>query len=169
MRWASCSTKLSGAGNVIHQLERHRHRYPRHDDRLHGWTALKSYIASNSGARVSRSTRRSTRRTRSRIRSGRPLRRGPSIGVFPVNATEKLAVKPELVAPGVGIYTATQKLDPSGQAYHASGYTAVTGTSYAVPIVAGAVAILKQKNPATHGRSVEVTGGQYREPAGPCR
>ena len=109
-------------------------------------TALKSYIASNSAA-GSRSTRRSTRVDAQPDSVWPASSRGPSIGVFPVNATDKLAVKPELVAPGVGIYTAAQKLDPSGQAYHASGYTAVTGTSYAVPIVAGAVAILKQKNP----------------------
>lgn len=65
--------------------------------------------------------------------------RGPAIG------TNDL--KPELVAPGVGIYTATQKLDPNGELYHASGYTAVSGTSYAAAIVAGAAALVKQKNP----------------------
>ena len=109
-------------------------------------TALKSYIASNSAARITLDP--ALNGVDAQPDSVWPASsRGPSIGVFPVNSTDKLAVKPELVAPGVGIYTATQKLDPSGQAYHASGYTAVTGTSYAVPIVAGAVAILKQKNP----------------------
>jgi minor extracellular serine protease Vpr len=71
--------------------------------------------------------------------------RGPSPGSFAV--TQTYAIKPELVATGVNIYTATQKLDPNADAYDATGYTSVTGTSYAVPMVAGAVALVKQKNP----------------------
>ena len=68
--------------------------------------------------------------------------RGPSIGNFAV--TRDFALKPELVAPGNGIYTATERYDPSGDAYHPSGYTTVSGTSYAVPFVAGAAALVKQ-------------------------
>jgi minor extracellular serine protease Vpr len=64
---------------------------------------------------------------------------GPSIGDY--------AIKPEIVAPGSDIYTATQKYDPNSVLYDTSGYTAVQGTSYAVPFVAGAVALVKQKNP----------------------
>lgn len=71
--------------------------------------------------------------------------RGPSPGNFGITPTT--VVKPEIVAPGADIYTATQKLDPSGKAFNASGYTAVTGTSFSVPFVAGAVALVKQKNP----------------------
>jgi uncharacterized protein (TIGR03437 family) len=71
--------------------------------------------------------------------------RGPSPGTF--GSTPTTVIKPEIVAPGADIYTATQKLDPSGDAYNASGYTAVTGTSFSVPFVAGAVALVKQKNP----------------------
>src|SRR5262249_23317747 len=71
--------------------------------------------------------------------------RGPSIGNFA--AARDFALKPELVAPGVGIYTATQKYDPNGDAYNPGGYTTVSGTSYAVPFVAGAEALVKQKNP----------------------
>ena len=52
------------------------------------------------------------------------------------------------MATGAGIYTATQKTDPSGEAYNSTGYAGVSGTSYAVPMVAGAVAIAKQKHPA---------------------
>jgi len=81
--------------------------------------------------------------------------RGPSIGMFSSPQVcaagaqcPVLALKPELVAVGEGIYTATQKLDPNGDAYNASGYTGVSGTSYAVPMVAGAVAIVKQKYPS---------------------
>ncbi len=72
--------------------------------------------------------------------------RGPSPGTFGVTPTT--AIKPELVAVGAGIYTATQKLDPNADTYHASGYTSVSGTSYAVPMVAGAVALVKQKYPS---------------------
>src|SRR5438045_3733789 len=71
--------------------------------------------------------------------------RGPSLGDFAVTQTN--VVKPEIAAIGVNIYTATQKYDPNGDAYNASGYTAVSGTSYAVPMVAGAVALVKQKHP----------------------
>jgi minor extracellular serine protease Vpr len=71
--------------------------------------------------------------------------RGPAIGLFANTADVARAIKPELVAPGDSIYTATQTFDPNGDVYNASGYTAVSGTSYAVPIVAGAVALVKQK------------------------
>jgi len=72
--------------------------------------------------------------------------RGPSLGLFA--NTPVWAIKPELVAPGDGIYTATQTLDPNGDGYNASGYTVASGTSYAVGFVAGAVAVVKQHNPA---------------------
>ena len=75
-----------------------------------------------------------------------PSSRGPSPGNFGITPTT--VIKPDIVAPGADIYTATQKLDPSGDAYNASGYTAVTGTSFSVPFVAGAVALVKQKNPS---------------------
>ena len=70
---------------------------------------------------------------------------GPSVGDFALTPTN--VVKPEIAAIGANIYTATQKLDPNGDTYNASGYAAVTGTSYAVPMVAGAVALVKQKHP----------------------
>ena len=66
--------------------------------------------------------------------------RGPAIGT--------LGIKPELVAPGVSIYTATQKIDPNSPMYHPSGYTSASGTSMAVGFVAGAAALVKQKNPS---------------------
>ncbi len=71
--------------------------------------------------------------------------RGPSPGTF--GATPTNGIKPELVAVGAGVYTATQKLDPNADIYSSSGYTSVSGTSYAVPMVAGAVALVKQKFP----------------------
>jgi minor extracellular serine protease Vpr len=73
--------------------------------------------------------------------------RGPSIGSLNAGQYQTFVVKPELVAVGSGIYTATQKLDPNGEVYNPSGYTNVTGTSYAVPMVAGAVALVKQLHP----------------------
>jgi len=95
--------------------------------------------------------------------------RGPSIGLF--SSTPAYAIKPDLVAPGDGIYTATQTLDPAGDGYNASGYTVVSGTSFAVPFVAGAVALVKQKtgvsNPALLKSAVVDTATQdVTEPSG---
>ncbi|MDZ4797004.1 MAG: S8 family serine peptidase, partial [Bryobacteraceae bacterium] len=56
-------------------------------------------------------------------------------------------IKPELVAVGTDLYTATQTYDPNGDLYDPSGYVATQGTSFAAPMVAGAVAIVKQRNP----------------------
>lgn len=64
--------------------------------------------------------------------------RGPSIG--------DAAIKPELVAVGTDLYTATQRLDPNGELYDASGYTSVQGTSFAAAMVTGAAALVKQRN-----------------------
>lgn len=64
---------------------------------------------------------------------------GPSIG--------ELAIKPEVAAPGTGMYMATQKYDPNGDMYDPSGYTTAQGTSFAAPLVAGAAALVKQRNP----------------------
>jgi len=51
------------------------------------------------------------------------------------------------VAVATDIYTAAQSFDPNGDLYDPSGYTAAQGTSFAVPMVAGAVALVKQRNP----------------------
>jgi minor extracellular serine protease Vpr len=64
--------------------------------------------------------------------------RGPSI--------RESAIKPELVAVGTDLYLATQKFDPNGNMYDPSGYTAAQGTSFAAAFVAGAAALVKQKN-----------------------
>ncbi|MGI8989367.1 MAG: S8 family serine peptidase [Bryobacteraceae bacterium] len=65
--------------------------------------------------------------------------RGPAIGA--------LSIKPELVAVGTDLYTATQTYDPNSSLYDPTGYTSVTGTSFAVPLVAGAAALVKQAHP----------------------
>ena len=64
---------------------------------------------------------------------------GPSIG--------ENAIKPEVAAVGSDLYMATQSFDPNGDMFHPSGYTAADGTSFAAPMVAGAVALVKQRNP----------------------
>jgi minor extracellular serine protease Vpr len=56
-------------------------------------------------------------------------------------------IKPELTAVGTDIYTAVQRYDPNGSEYSPDGYLALNGTSFAVPMVAGAVAMVKQRRP----------------------
>jgi minor extracellular serine protease Vpr len=64
-------------------------------------------------------------------------------------------IKPDLVAVGTSIYTATQSWYSAGEMYDESGYTTESGTSFSAPVVAGAVAALKSGRP---GLSVQ----QYR-------
>jgi len=63
---------------------------------------------------------------------------GPAIGDF--------SVKPELTAVGTDLYVATQNYDPNSRLYSANRYRAVQGTSFSVPMVAGAIALVKQRN-----------------------
>ncbi len=56
-------------------------------------------------------------------------------------------IKPELTAVGRQNYVATQRFDPNGDMYDASGFVAVEGTSFAGPMVAGGAALVKQRNP----------------------
>ncbi len=136
--------------------------------------ALKAYIDANAGATVTLDPTYTASSTQSNVVAPYSSR-GPSIGTF--SGPPVLVLKPELVATGDGIYTAAQKFDPAGDAYNATGYTPVSGTSYAVPMVAGAVALVKQKNglTATQLKSavvntasssqtdiVDATGGQAR-------
>jgi uncharacterized protein (TIGR03437 family) len=111
--------------------------------------ALKAYLASKSNVSATLDPTFSPSDTTSSV-MWPASSRGPSPGNFgntPTTTGTYSGIKPEIVAPGADIYTATQKLDPSGDAYNATGYTAVTGTSFSVPFVAGAVALVKQKNP----------------------
>ncbi len=107
--------------------------------------ALKNYLAANSGATVTFDLALSPLNAPANT-VWPDSSRGPSIGSF--GSTQTFVIKPELVAPGADLYTAAQKLDPNGDAYNATGYTSVTGTSYAVPMVAGAVALVKQNHSA---------------------
>jgi len=65
--------------------------------------------------------------------------RGPSMGLN--------AIKPEVVAVGTDMYTATQSYDPNSEMDDPSGYTVVQGTSFSGPMVAGAAALVKQRRP----------------------
>ncbi|MDP9954067.1 MULTISPECIES: S8 family serine peptidase [Streptomyces] len=62
------------------------------------------------------------------------------------------AVKPDLTAPGVAV-TAAAAAGTGGQ--NPPGYTTKDGTSMATPHVAGAAAILKQKNPGWTGAQLK--------------
>lgn len=115
-------------------------------------TSLKAYVDANSGVSATLDPTLSTFPAGQNVVSAFSSR-GPSIGLFA--NTPVYALKPELVAPGDGIYTATQKLDPNGDGYNPSGYTVVSGTSYAVPFVAGAVALVKQKNPGLNAKQLK--------------
>ncbi len=65
------------------------------------------------------------------------------------------SIKPDLVATGSDFYTATEKSIQDGELYDPSGYTIVDGTSFAVPLVAGAAAMIKGARPG-------LTAAQYR-------
>ena len=58
---------------------------------------------------------------------------GPAIGTY--------GIKPELVAVGTDLYTATQTYDPNSGLWDPTGYTPMQGTSFSGPMVAGAAAL----------------------------
>jgi uncharacterized protein (TIGR03437 family) len=66
--------------------------------------------------------------------------RGPSIG--------ELGIKPELVAVGSDVFTATQTYDTNSDMWNPLGYNAFSGTSFSTPMVAGAAALVQQDRPA---------------------
>ncbi len=58
-----------------------------------------------------------------------------------------LGIKPDVLATGGDVYTATQRLDYYGDMYDDSGYILVDGTSFSTPMIAGAAALLKSARP----------------------
>jgi uncharacterized protein (TIGR03437 family) len=106
--------------------------------------ALKAYLGSNPGATVTIDPTIAAADNPQLNTVAAFSGRGPNLGNFA--SVRDFALKPELVAPGTNIYTATQKLDPNSDAYNLTGYTTVNGTSYAVPFVAGVAAMALAKN-----------------------
>jgi len=64
-------------------------------------------------------------------------------------------IKPDLIAVGTDVYTAVQKIDPTGEVYDVTGYAAESGTSFSSPLTAGAAAVLRGARPG-------LTTDQYR-------
>ena len=65
--------------------------------------------------------------------------RGPTLGSG--------SIKPDLLAVGTEMYMATESSDPLGDLYDPTGYIVSQGTSFSTPMVAGAVALVKQAHP----------------------
>ena len=73
---------------------------------------------------------------------------GPTIGNGSNNLDTDFLIKPEVVAPGTDLLMATQTYDPNSRFYSPTGFQVAQGTSFAGPLVAGAAALVKQRNPA---------------------
>ncbi|MBN8730063.1 MAG: S8 family serine peptidase [Acidobacteria bacterium] len=58
-----------------------------------------------------------------------------------------LGLKPDLLAVGQHVYTATQSFDNRGDMYSANGFIQVNGTSFSAPMTAGAAAMVKAARP----------------------
>jgi uncharacterized protein (TIGR03437 family) len=101
--------------------------------------ALRSYLAAHPGSVLTINpapveTANAATESRASFSS-----QGPSI--------TDVALKPELVAPGTSVFTAAQNLDPNGDLFSANRFASLDGTSIAAPLVAGAVALVKQAHP----------------------
>ncbi len=100
--------------------------------------ALKTFIASNPGAPITLDP------NPLEVAVNPPVSVADFSSRGPVTGTSQ--IKPDVVAVGEQLYMATQSLDPQGEVYSPTGYTIADGTSFAGPLVAGAAALVKQKN-----------------------
>ena len=101
-------------------------------------TAMKGYLASHAGARGSFDPSIAEVNNSSANAMASFSSRGPSITYL---------LKPEVTGVGTNVYMATQRFDPYGEMYDASGYIAASGTSFSAPMAAGIAALVKQKHP----------------------
>ena len=107
--------------------------------------ALKSFLAGSPNATVTLDPAYATA-DNPQVNTVAPFSgRGPSVGNFA--NTRDFGLKPEIVAPGTHIYTATQNYDPNADGYNVTRYTTVNGTSYAVAMAAGVAAMAKARIP----------------------
>lgn len=75
------------------------------------------------------------------------------------------SIKPDLVAPGEDIYSATEAQDPTGPQYDPSGFTSGNGTSFSSPHVAGAAALVLQKHPTWTPLQVKAALVEHADPS----
>ena len=100
--------------------------------------SLKSYLDSNPGATATLDPKLAPVDITTFNRIPDFSSRGPTID---------LRLKPEMLAVGTNLYMAAQTFDPDGALYSPTGYAVAQGTSFTAPMVAGALALAKQKNP----------------------
>lgn len=74
--------------------------------------------------------------------------RGPALALHP---------KPDLVAPGVVVYTAAPRYDGQGFLQNPDGFRETFGTSFSSPFVAGAAALAWQAHPEMTARQIAST------------
>ena len=84
-------------------------------------------------------------------RGADPTLVGPQSGRGP---TPGLNLKPDVAAPGLGVYTAAPRSASRVAPLHPSGFRVVSGTSFAAPVLAGGAALVWQEHPELTAREV---------------
>jgi hypothetical protein len=65
------------------------------------------------------------------------------------------SIKPDLVAVGENVYSATEKTSSTGDMYDSSGFTTGSGTSFSTPMVTGAAATLRGLFPSLRPAAIK--------------